>query len=214
MGKLTRISFQTAEFDELLKVVSIKMCSEKAIFSEWFSFAYLFSTEEETFLIDLVNENSNFLFFCLEEDLKMEFISPILRKVNFRSENKRGFFERSLKATINNVEIGGITDFMFAMGIEKPQKPYFFIQEFKQEGKSTHPRNQLLAELLVAMELNKTTLMRGAYIIGRYWHFAVLQKNEKNEYQYCISDVCDSLTINGLRQIFICLQAVKQIYCV
>ncbi len=143
----------------------------------------------------------------------MKFIAPMLFRVNFNSKNFREWYERPLQATINGVKFGGITDFMVAQGIEMPQKPYFFIQEFKKEDKSSHPKNQLLAEMLVAIELNKVNLMRGAYIIGRNWNFMILEKIAENSYEYFISDSFDSLNFNGLKQIYICLQAVKLKYC-
>ncbi len=214
MGKPEKIIFQTAKYDDLVQVVDLKQLPEQEIFKEWFNFQYSLSDEEENYLQNLIKDNFDFLSYCSEEDLKMEFIAFLLGKVRFRLKDKRGFYEQPLKATINNVEFGGKTDFMFAMGVEVPQKPYFFIQEFKREGKSSHPKNQLLSEMLVAIELNKVNLMRGAYIVGAIWRFMILEKIAENSYQFFISDACDSLNFNSLKQIYICLQAIKLKYCV
>ena len=40
-----------------------------------------------------------------------------------------------------------------------------------------NPEVQLLAELLIAVEKNKTNIMRGGYIIGRNWFFVILEKS-------------------------------------
>ncbi len=213
MGKPDKITFQTAKYDDLVQVVKFEQLPEQDIFDEWFNFQYSLSDEEENYLKDLIKDNFDFLSYCSEEDLKMEFISPLIRKIRFRTKDKRGFYDKPLKATVNGVEIGGKTDFMVAKGKEVPDSPYFFIQEFKREGKSSHPKNQLLAEMLVATELNKTNLMRGAYIIGRIWNFVILEKIAENSFQYFVSESFDSLIFKGLKQIFVCLQAVKLKYC-
>jgi len=213
MEKPEKIIFQTAKYDDLVKIVNLTAQKEVYIFEEWFNFNYSLSIDEENFLIELIDKHRDILSSYIEEELKMEFIAFLLGKIRFRTKNKRGFYDRPLKAVINNVPFNGKTDFMVASGIEEPQKPYFFIQEFKREEKATHPKNQLLAELLAAIELNKTNLIRGAYILGRYWHFMILEKMAENSYQYFISNSFDSLDFEKLKQIYVCLQAVKLVYC-
>ncbi len=213
MGKPEKIIFQTAKYDDLVQVVNLKSGKKTDIFDEWFNFDYSLSEEEVNFFISLIEKHYNFVMSYAEEDLKMYFISNILNRVDFLMEDKRGFFDKPLKTKINNVEFSGRTDFMVAFGTEEPKKPYFFIQEFKREGKATHPKNQLLAEMLAAIEINKISLMRGAYVLGRYWHFMILEKIAENSYQYFLSKGFDSLDFDNLKQIFICLQAAKLKYC-
>ncbi len=213
MGKPEKIIFQTAKFDDLVQVVDLNSGKKTDIFDEWFNFDYALSEEESNFFISLIEKHRDFVMSYAEEDLKMYFISNILNKVDFLMKNKRGFFDKPLKAVINDVEFGGKTDFMVASGIHEPQKPYFFIQEFKQTKHSVDAHHQLLAEMLVALALNKSNLIRGAFIVGRNWNFMILEKNIDNSYEYFISDSFDSLNFNGLKQIYICLQAVKLKYC-
>ncbi len=213
MKKLEKIIFQTAKFDDLVQVVDLKQLPEQEIFKEWFNFQYSLSDEEENYLQNLIKDNFDFLSYCSEEDLKMEFIAFLLGKVRFRLKDKRGFYDKPLKAKINGVEFSGRTDFMFAMGVQVPRNPYFFIQEFKQTKHSVDAEDQLLAEMLVAIELNKVNLMRGAYIVGRNWYFVILEKIAENSYQYYVSKTFDSLDFEKLRQIYICLQAIKLKYC-
>ncbi len=214
MSKPEKIIFQTAEFDDLRQVVKLKSGENIDIFDEWFNFDYSLNEEESNFLISLIKKHRNLVLSYSEEDLKMYFISNILNKVDFLMEDKRGYFDKPLKAVINEVEFSGKTDFMLAFGIKKPQKPYFFIQEFKQTKHSVDAEDQLLAEMLAAIELNKVNLMRGAFIVGAIWRFMILEKIAENSYQFFISDACDSLNFNSLKQIYICLQAIKLKYCV
>jgi len=213
MEKPSKISFQYAEFDELVKVVNLKSGKKATIFEEWFNFDYSLSVEEQNFLSELIEKHKDYVASYSEEELKMYFISYIIGKTDFFQNNKRGFFDRQLKTVINGVEIGGRTDFMVATGIKNPQKPYFFIQEFKQTKHAVDIEDQLLAEMLVAIEINKATIMRGAYIVGKQWTFMILEKTESNDYLYYVSRALDSLWFNDLKQIFICLQAVKIKYC-
>jgi hypothetical protein len=60
----------------------------------------------------------------------------------------------------------------------------------------------LLAELISAVELNDWKLIKGAYIIGGNWHFAILEKLELHKYQYFISQNFDSTKIEDLKSIY------------
>ncbi len=213
MDKPEKIVFQTAKFDDLVKIVNLKSGRKTDIFFEWFNFDYSLNDDEKNLLSTLIEVHFDLVNGYSEEELKMYFISQLLVRVNFIFKNKRGFFDRPLKAIINGVEFSGKTDFMLATGINEPSKPYFFIQEFKRTSHNSLPEEQLLAEMLVAIALNKVNLMRGAYVIGRNWNFVILEKIGENSYQYFVSKSYDSLDFNELKQIFVCLQAVKLKYC-
>ncbi len=73
---------------------------------------------------------------------------------------------------------------------------------------------QLLAQMAVAIENNKGKEMRGAYNIGRFWFFVVLEKIGESKYQYHESESFDALKINDLKKIFINLKAVKHKYVI
>ncbi len=204
------ISFNTINFNQLKKIVNIQEVDFEEKFNDWFNFSYLISDEETYFLKNLISKNKFFISSFSEDELKAEFLIPLLNRVSFWVNNKRAWYSRPLSAKINNVEIGGFADFMVACGDENPEKPYFFIQEFKREGKTVHPKNQLLAEMIVATELNKTIFFCGAYITGREWHFVILEKNVDNSFQYYISRTFDSMYFPNLSQIFINLQFIKE----
>ncbi len=213
MKKRKMISFATVQYDDLKKIVDLNQQDDESKFDEWFNFDYSLSDEEIKFLKDLISVNKFYLSSYTEDELKAYLIIPLLNKVSFWLKDKHGWFGRPLVATINNELIGGLVDFMVAKGEENPVSPYFFIQEFKKEGKSSHPKNQLLAEMLVATHLNKNNLIRGAYVIGRNWNFVIFEKIDKNSYQYFISESFDCLSFKGLTQIYTNLQAIKLVYC-
>ncbi len=138
----------------------------------------------------------------------------LIKIFDFYGENYREWFQEKISASINNNKLKGILDFMVASGTDEPEKPYFFIQEFKKSAPiPKHPIGQLLAQMAVAIENNKTINMRGAYNIGRFWFFVVLEKIDASKYQYHESESFDVLKINDLKKIFKILKAVKHKYC-
>lgn len=148
-----------------------------------------------------------------EDELKIKFIGPLLNKVNFRFDGLRDWYQRPLKAKINQTIIGGYVDFMVAKGFKEPEKPYFFIQEFKKTKIAVDPEDQLLAEMLVALELNHAQVMPGAYIIGPQWRFVILREVETGRYEYYVSLIFDSDNLEELQRIYSNLQAVKALFC-
>ena len=205
--------FSNIKFSDLEEIVDIKVVDNDAKFDEWFETTYDLDDAEILFFKNLIQKNKTRIAFYMEENLKAKFIIPILNLVDFVFEPVSDWYDTALSGTLNGVEFKGFTDFMVASGTENPRKPYFFIQEFKPSVPDKDPRIQLLAELLVATEKNKTTIMRGGYIIGRIWFFVILEKLAENKFEYVISKSFDSLDLEDLKQIYIILQAVKHKYC-
>ncbi|OQW92798.1 MAG: hypothetical protein BWK78_00495 [Thiotrichaceae bacterium IS1] len=210
-----RLSFSKIKFDELNQVVRLVGIPDiyDTQFQEWFSYPYTLSEAELRFLERLLNQHKLYVSTYSEEELKAKLLIPILNSIDFMFENVRDWYERPLKAVINGIEIGGYVDFMVAKGIKEPQRPYFFIQEFKKSKSEIDPEDQLLAELLVAITLNQTTVVRGAYIMGKAWSFVILEKQSNDQYKYYVSKIFDNTWFEDLKQIYINLQAVKQLYC-
>jgi hypothetical protein len=121
----------------------------------------------------------------------------------------RDFYELSLRYETEDFIFGGTTDFVVSSGLVKSKTPYFFIQEFKGSEEYGNPRPQLLAELISAVELNHWNKIKGAYIIGAMWHFVILEKLEKNKYQYFVSQNFDSMRLDDLKSIYTHLLCVK-----
>ncbi|RLA70406.1 MAG: hypothetical protein DRG30_09275 [Epsilonproteobacteria bacterium] len=101
---------------------------------------------------------------------------------------------------------------MLASGVIIPKKPFFFIQEYKTSIPNGNPKWQLLAELLVAINKNSEKSLLGTFIIGQYWHFVRLTKEEGEKYTFSSSDSYDSLRMDDLEIIYKNLQAVKNLY--
>ncbi len=206
-------NFSTIKFSDLEEIVSIKVVDNDAKFDEWFETPYNLDDTEVLFFENLIQKNKTRVAFYMEENLKAKFIIPILNLVDFVFEPVSDWYDTVLSGTLNGVEFRGFTDFMVASGTESPRKPYFFIQEFKPSVPDKDPRIQLLAELLVTIEKNKTTIMRGGYIVGQLWKFVILEKVGENQFEYVVSKAFDSLDLDDLKQIYVILQAVKHKYC-
>jgi hypothetical protein len=163
------------------------------------------------FLKDLIDDNKSLIETYGEEDLKVNFIVPILTKIRFKSYEKkmRDFYELQLTYKTSRFILNGTVDFVVSEGLVDSKKPYFFIQEFKRSEEYGNPRPQLLAELISAIELNDWKLIKGAYIIGGNWHFAILEKLDVDKYQYFISQNFDSTKIEDLILIYKNLLFVK-----
>ena len=218
MQKETKIiaSYNFSDMDRniLEEVLDIDVIFEQEIFNEWFNYKYEISDYELKFLTTLLESHKYNLKYYNEVQLKSQFISPLLSLVNFTKGKIRGWYERNLSGIVNNYELKGNTDFMVATGKLKPEKPFFFIQEFKKNLTKSNPLEQLLAEMAVAMQINDKNILRGTYNVGKIWSFIILEKTEQNKYQYYESDIFDSSKIDTLKQIYIYLQAVKHKYCI
>ncbi|OQY44452.1 MAG: hypothetical protein B6247_30245 [Candidatus Parabeggiatoa sp. nov. 2] len=207
-----RRSFSKLEFKDLRNIVDITERIDDTVFDTWFNYAYKISQTEAQFLTQLLNTNRRFLDSYTEEELKAQFIIPLLNQINFFANEVRGWYERPLGGVINHVLLSGYTDYMIAKGIETPERPYFFIQEYQKELGNRHPKNPLLAEMMVAMQLNDENLMRGAFVIGRIWNFVILKKLGNNQYEYFRSPDFNVLKIQELKQLYINLQAIKGMF--
>jgi hypothetical protein len=84
---------------------------------------------------------------------------------------------------------------MVAKGRSKPVVPYFFIQEFKKLLTPSNPKYQLVAQMLVALNLNQSKAIKGA---------------TNNKYVYFVSEDFDSSKIADLEAIYKNLIFVKQ----
>jgi hypothetical protein len=212
-AEIKSYNFSTIKYSNLEEIVDISIVNNLAKFDEWFETPYQIKEEEVIFFGNLIQKHRTRMSFYMEEDLKAKFIIPILNLVDFMVAPISDWYDGSLSGMVNGVEIKGFADFMVATGIDQAKKPYFFIQEFKPSLPDRNPEVQLLAELLIAIEKNKTTIMRGGYIIGQFWKFIILEKIGENQFEYFVSPAFDALKLPDLTQIYVILQAVKHRYC-
>ena len=99
------MSFSRISFEDLLDLVDIQEIMDYSVFDDWFRFDYSLNPEEETFLEDLLARNLRFVDTYLEEELKAQFIIPLLNKVNFFHGQARGWYERPLQARIEIMDL-------------------------------------------------------------------------------------------------------------
>jgi hypothetical protein len=211
-NQIPTYQYSTIKDNDLEELFTIeKNIQKKDSFDKWFSFLYEFTEEEITFFKKLIEKNSALISDYSEEDLKANFIIPLINKVDFYMVDKkvRGFYEQKLLYETEKFILKGTTDFVVSTGLVKSKKPYFFIQEFKRGEEFSNPRPQLLAELISAIELNKISFMKGAYIIGAIWNFIILEKLGEEEYQYFISENFDSTKLEDLKNIYKNLMFIK-----
>ena len=206
-------SFSKIKTEELESLVDIEENIHKEeIFSQWFDNKIEVSPDKVLFLEKLIERNIKLIKFYHEEDLKVNFIMPLVNKIDFflLDNNIRSFANEKLTYRTEKFIFSGEADFIFSKGIKKAEEPYFFIQEFKQGKNKRDPEPQLLAELISAIELNNDTSMRGAYIVGAIWNFVILEKLGKDKYQYFVSENFDSSKIVDLKGIYRNLVFVKK----
>lgn len=211
-NKIPTYQYSKIKDSDLESLFSIeKNIQKKDAFNEWFTYFYEFSEDEITFFKGLIEKNSALISDYSEEDLKANFIIPLINKVDFYllEQKIRGFYEQGLAYKTEKFMLKGTTDFMVSKGLMKSKKPYFFIQEFKKGEEFSNPRPQLLAELISAVELNNISFLKGAYIIGAIWNFVILEKLGKDKYQYFISENFDSTKLEDLKNIYKHLSFIK-----
>ncbi|MCB1189684.1 MAG: hypothetical protein KDK90_04580 [Leptospiraceae bacterium] len=205
-------SFSKIKDKDLRDLFCIERIIHREIFNTWFNCSIILNIEDETFLQALIESESDLINRYNEEELKIYFLAPILNRVNFKNKTKkmRAFYEESLEYETEDFKLSGSIDFFVSKGLDYPEKPYFFIQEFKRDKEYSNPEPQLLAELIVASELNSFELLKGAYIIGENWTFVILRRLAKHKYEYFISEKYNSCKIEELKVIYRNLLFVKK----
>ncbi len=196
---------------DLKKLFEIEKKLSPTIFNSWFNNDICLTEDIVRYLLKLIEQNSGLIEDYNEEDLKVYQIIPLLNKINFllKDNEIRGFYELPMSYATDQFILNGTVDFVVSKGLIESKKTYFFIQEFKRSEDYGNPRPQLLAELISAVELNDWRFIKGAYITGVNWHFAVLKKLERHKYQYFISQHFDSTKIEDLKSIYKNLLFVK-----
>ena len=209
----TKNSYYFSEIDNnrFQKILDIKFVNKENIFNELFEYKYTISDYENKFLNDWLDIHKFYLKYYTTFQLQSQFINLLLSIVNFNTDNLKSWHEYEISSTINNYELKGEIDFILASGVDKPINPYFIITKFNHLNKNNTALSQLLAGMLVVMTKYSTNFLYGVYNVGKMWNFVILEKNVSGEYQYCISSGLNSIKINNLKQIYITLQAIKQI---
>ena len=142
-----------------------------------------------------------------EQELKIQFIGPLLNLVDFDQAHYQPFFERVISVPYKNEKLSGDVDFLVANGLRVPEQPYFFIHEHKKDADSSgDPLGQVMIAMIAAQILNEADYpIYGAYVVGRFWNFVVL-----NGQEYAVSLAYDA-TKDEIKAIYAILTKVKEI---
>lgn len=145
-----------------------------------------------------------------EFDLMCYFIGPLLTLVDFQGEKYDGFFHRKLEARLEAgetlYEVSGFADWLVAAGRGEPQRPYFFLSEYKRQSYSkSDPLGQLLIAMLTAQKKNEDFRpLYGCYVIGSSWRFVRLSQKT-----YARSETFDASASGDFKNIWLILQKTK-----
>lgn len=183
------------------------------IMQEWLTVENpTFTALETPYFEAMYQEGRENIAFWGEEDLKMYFISNVLRLSGLMSQNNKGFvglFEKKLSATVNDTKLSVRTDFLVAKGFKNIiQNHYFHFQEYKPQLSPTgEPMAQLLEAFLIGQAKNeKVTPLYGCEVIGKQWTFVVMEG--KN---YCVSRSFDCTEKEDLLKIIAILRKFREI---
>jgi hypothetical protein len=201
--------FASWNVDDLAREFSLKRQRSSPLLVQWLESTYTPSTPEQEaiqFLKEFLFDN---VAFWNEDELKFKFLGPFMQIIAFDQEQFRAFTQRKMEAIIgteNPIRIGGVVDFVIAMGLVEPRHPFFFLHEYKKErGSENDPLAQVLVEMLAAQMLNSDGKpMYGCYIVGRNWFFIVLEGSN-----YAASSAFDA-TQDDIFQIVAILKAMKK----
>ena len=209
MAKKIR-QFSEAELIELFGLTRLVGNQRLPLLQEWLDTSTTL-TEAEQLLFDDIYENAvQNIGGWQEEDLKMKFISFVLR-LGYLKDNPRfrTYFEKTISATVDTIFLKTKTDFMVAKGIlDMPQVPYFHFQEYKPQLNPTgEPMAQVLEAFLIAQAQNNNQHpLYGCEVIGKMWNFVVMEHKT-----YCISKSYDCTERDDLLQIIAILRKFKEI---
>jgi hypothetical protein len=214
MGKSSQqpSSFKHWDIDALAEKFGLLRTKNHQVLTAWLEQAEAaapeVSPEHRALIVDLADRLSANVDMWNEEELKVQFIGPLVFWADYTDTRYKVFLERPLAATINGIEVSGDVDFMLATGLSRPKEPFFFLHEYKRQHRGDNdPFGQLLIAMLAARELNSAKHpMYGAVVQGLNWFFVIVDKNH-----YAVSDVYISTNKDDIFRIIAVLRYMKVI---
>ncbi len=112
-----------------------------------------------------------------EDELKMQFIAPLLDLVDFEALGLQLFSGRKLVVEVNGQRLSGEPDCLVGRTAMDLAPPLFCLMEYKpQSGGGTDPYGQILAAMVATQGLNGNEFpIFGTLVSGRLWTFLVLK---------------------------------------
>ncbi len=179
--------------------------------SEWLTVEMpVFSVVEQSIFDEIYEDGREYISTWSEEDLKMKFISYVLKLGQVLKDKKFvTFFDKKLAAEVQGYSLSVKADFVIAKGMmDFMQKPYFHFQEYKPDKNPTgDSMAQLLEAFLIAQIINDDKKpLYGCEVNGAIWKFIILENSS-----YCVSKAFDSADKNDLLSIIAILRKFKEI---
>ncbi len=174
-------SFETWTLEDVVTTFGLTQNYESKLLSDWINVQPNIDQHSQISLERLKFTLLRNVNAWNEDELKFQFIGPIVSLVNFSTEKYKLFSQRNLSSTINGIEAEGRVDAMVAMGMQRPKEPFFFIHEYKPKKRSANndPEGQLLIAMVAAQNNNTHEHpVYGALVDSRTWYFFVLKNNE------------------------------------
>jgi len=174
-------SFESWSFEDIEIAFSIERVKKHKLLTDWISTQKTLSDFEKRNVDNLLEQLCDNVETWNEDELKMQFIGPLLSLVNFNTGRYKSFTQRSLTLKTDTVETSGLVDLMVATGKARPREPFFFLHEYKAQhpSKKNDPLGQLLIAMVAAQLKNDNAHpVYGVLIEGRLWYFVVLQARE------------------------------------
>ncbi len=199
-------SFESWTFEDVEIKFNLERNFKFELLNSWLSASIEPSQNKKESIELLKNDLTKNVNSWNEDELKMQFIAPLLHLIQFSTEYYKPFSQRSLTLKTDKIEVSGIVDFMIARGKARPREPYFFLHEYKQQhpSKKNDPLGQLLISMVAAqIKNNNQCPIYGVLVEGRYWYFIIV-----TEKKYEISkgfDACE----DDIYQIYAILCKVK-----
>ncbi len=199
---------------ELIKTFKLKrnVISLTPLMQEWLDveFVELNSHEQYSFDKNILKAQKRISSWN-EEDLKMNFISPVLELGHITDDDDVvvGYFDKIISAIVEDIKLTVKSDFMLAKGtLDFFETPYFHFQEYKPyKNPSGDSMAQLLEAFMIAQEKNKNGKpLYGVDIMGANWRFVIMEGKE-----YCISNIFNSIDKTDLLTIISVLRKFKDI---
>jgi hypothetical protein len=181
---MIKSNFREWTFDKIDDAFGTRQVFKNQSLNDWMAFEYECSEYEKRYLLQLQRTLLLGGDDWNEVELENKFISPIIVFTEIDNEKFSYFLERELTAIVGEYEISGRVDGMIATGFRNPRKPFFCLKEYKrQTDPDGNPQAQALIAMIAAQHLNNSDqILYGCYVVGKFWHFMVMEGK-----QYTIS---------------------------
>lgn len=202
--------YKEAELAILFGLQRLNGNEKSPLLLEWTQAETSLSVSEQELFEDIYQDATANIAGWQEEDLKMKFISFVLRLGHLKSNNRyTTYFEKTIFATVEGNYLKTKSDFMVAKGVlDIPQIPYFHFQEYKPH---INPTGESMAQLIEAFLIAQTQNangkpLYGCEIMGAIWRFVIMEGKT-----YYVSESFDCTKRDSLMKIIAMLRKFKDI---